>query len=312
MDNALQHYLNNIGRTSILTHEQEVTYAKQVQQMVFLEEARVALVAQLKRSPTMYELLSHCEITEADRQKIITQGQRAKQKLVEANLRLVVVIAKKYQHRGLDLQDLIQEGNLGLCRGVEKFDPDQGYRLSTYVYWWIKQAITRAIAQQARTIRLPNNVVERLNKIKKVQRSLSQQLGRTPKIAEIAAELNLSLENVQQCLNWAQNPISLSTRVGKSCDTCLGEIIESSELDLEGYMFYRYLKEEVSSLLQQYSSQQRQILSLRFGLEDGNKKSFAQIGKIINRSRERVRQVENKMVSEIRQNKDWLKLFSEI
>lgn len=313
MNSTLQHYLNDIGRSALLTHEQEIIYAKQLQQMVFLEEARVALAVQLKRSPTLNELLLHCEITEVDRQKIVKVGQRARQKMVEANLRLVIAIAKQYHNRGLDLQDLIQEGNLGLCRGVEKFDPNKGYRLSTYVYWWIKQAITRALAQQARTIRLPNQIVEKLNKIKKAQRNLSQKLGRTPKLAEIAAEVDLTLDKVRQYLNWAQNPISLSTRVGKNYDNCLGEIIEhSGQNDLEDYLFYCYLKDEVRFLLQQKTAQEQQILSLRFGLDDGNKKSLAEIAEIMERSRERIRQVENKTVSEIRQSKDWRKLYSAI
>lgn len=314
MNSTLQCYLNDVGRVTLLTHEQEITYSKQVQQMILLQRVQDGLALELKRQPTLDEWLLHCKISETQLHEVLSRGQRARQKMVEANLRLVIVIAKQYQRRGLDLQDLIQEGNLGLCRGVEKFDPTKGYRLSTYIYWWIRQAITRAIAQQGRTIRLPNHVVEKLNKIKKVQRQLSQELGRNPKIKEIAVQLDLTSKQVRQYLSWAQNPISLDLPVGKDCDTRLEEIIEDAKqnTDPEDGIFYCHLKSEVHLLLQQKSLQQQQVLSLRFGLVDGNENSFGKIAKLMKRSRERIRQIENKTLNEIRQSEDWQKLSSAI
>jgi RNA polymerase nonessential primary-like sigma factor len=179
-------YLHEIGRVPLLTHEQEIVYGKQVQQMMALLDAKEALAQELDRDPTDTEWANRVSLSETELHQVVRQGQRAKQKMIEANLRLVVAIAKKYQKRNLEFLDLIQEGTLGLERGVEKFDPMRGYKFSTYAYWWIRQAITRAIAQQARTIRLPIHITEKLNKIKKVQRELTQELGHSPSPAEIA------------------------------------------------------------------------------------------------------------------------------
>jgi len=193
-------YLQEIGRVPLLSHEQEIHYGKQVQQMMRLYETKATLAQKLGREPTLerWAQATHLSLNELD--AALTQGQRAKRKMVEANLRLVISVAKKYQKRGMELLDLVQEGSLGLERGVEKFDPTKGYKFSTYAYWWCRQGITRAIAQQARMIRLPVHVNEKLNKIKKAQRQLAQKLGRTATVAEIADALDWSAQKVQECL----------------------------------------------------------------------------------------------------------------
>ena len=212
-------YLREIGRVPLLTREQEIIFGKQVQQMMKLVEAKDALTKKLDRSPTLEEWSHNVKLSETEVKQIVHQGKRAKQKMIEANLRLVVAIAKKYQKRNMEFLDLIQEGTLGLERGVEKFDPTRGYKFSTYAYWWIRQAITRAIAQQGRTIRLPIHITEKLNKIKKVQRELAQKLGRSPLPGEVAKELDLEPSQIREYLNMARQPVSLDVRVGDNQDT---------------------------------------------------------------------------------------------
>ena len=296
-------YLREIGRVPLLTREQEIVYGKQVQQMMSLLEAKEALAKKLHREPTLDEWTSQVQLPEAEMNEALRQGQRAKQKMIEANLRLVVAIAKKYQKRNMEFLDLIQEGTMGLERGVEKFDPTRGYKFSTYAYWWIRQAITRAIAQQARTIRLPIHITEKLNKIKKVQRELAQELGRSPTPAEIAQELELEPAQIREYLNLARQPVSLDIRVGDNQDTELQDLLEDEGPSPEHYMTQESLRQDLDTLLAELTPQQREVLNLRFGLEDGHELSLAKVGERLNLSRERVRQLEHQALAHLRRHR---------
>jgi RNA polymerase nonessential primary-like sigma factor len=302
-------YLQEIGKVPLLSHEQEIIFGKQVQQMIALYNVQGELGEELHRNPTVEEWADAVNKTPSEIKKIIHQGKRAKQKMIEANLRLVVAIAKKYQKRNMEFLDLIQEGSLGLERGVEKFDPTKGFKFSTYAYWWIRQAITRAIAQQARTIRLPIHITEKLNKIKKTQRELSQKLGRSPSPNEIAVALELEPAQIREYFSIARQPISLDVKVGDNQDTELSELLEDDGISPDAYTTQELMRQDLHKLLGELTSQQQQVVKLRFGLEDGRELSLAKIGQRMSISRERVRQLEQQALAHLRKKRSSVKEY---
>ena len=289
-------YLQDIGRVDLLTQEQELTLARLVQRREqLLREGDPDKDQPGKGEPGKDEL--------ADKERRLTlhRGKRAKERMIQANLRLVVSVAKKYQRRGMDLLDLVQEGTLGLERAVERFDPTRGFRFSTYAYWWIRQGITRALASQSRTIRLPVHITEKLNRIKRAQRELSARLGRLPCVAEIAQELNLSEALIRETLLQLPKPVSLEARVGKEQDMQLGDLLEDGHGTPEQELAREQLHNDLEALLEDLSSREAEVIRQRFGLGDDTPRSLTEIGAAMQLSRERVRQIESRALLKLRQ-----------
>ena len=275
-------YLKEIGRISMLTHTEELTEARKVRRYLQLLEMR----PEAQIGPEV--------------EQIIREGLSAKASMIQANLRLVVSVAKKYLNRGLDLMDLIQEGTLGLERGVEKFDPTKGFRFSTYAHWWIRQSITRAIANQGRSIRLPIHVTERLNAGKKAQREISQQKGRTATVEELASALESSPAAVRKLLEQTRHPLSLDVKVGSEQDTELAELLESDEPSPEVGMSQTLLRDSLERVLSSLTSRERLVIEMRYGLNGVAVQSLAEIGQTLGISRERARQIEASVLRKLR------------
>ena len=281
-------YLKQIGKVALLNAEQEVELAKRIEAGLFAEE-KLAQSTQLE--PKLRREL----------QWIAADGRRAKNHLLEANLRLVVSLAKRYTGRGMLFLDLIQEGNLGLIRAVEKFDYTKGYKFSTYATWWIRQAITRAMADQARTIRIPVHMVEVINKLARVQRQMLQDLGREPTPEELAKELDMTPEKVVEVQKYGREPISLHTPLGEDGDSEFGDLIEDSEAVVPAdAVSFTLLQEQLHQVLDTLSEREAGVVSMRFGLTDGQPKTLDEIGKVYGVTRERIRQIESKTMSKLR------------
>jgi RNA polymerase primary sigma factor len=299
-EDSIRLYLQEIGRIRLLRADEEIELARKIADLLALERIYDDLVEKLDREPLDAEWGEAVGMTVNPFRHRLHVGRRAKDKMVQSNLRLVVSIAKKYMNRGLSFQDLIQEGSLGLIRAAEKFDHEKGYKFSTYATWWIRQAITRAIADQSRTIRLPVHLYETISRIKKTTKLLSQEMGRKPTEEEIATRMEMTIEKLRFIAKSAQLPISLETPIGKEEDSRLGDFIESDGETPEDQVSKNLLREDLESVLDTLSPRERDVLKLRYGLDDGRMKTLEEIGQIFNVTRERIRQIEAKALRKLR------------
>ena len=317
IDDPVKVYLKEIGRVPLLTPDEEIKLALAIQEgnkAVETKQEKFAQVLEVEqnkklsireRTEAMNAVLETMSSPQREELKaldrLINQGERAKQRLSEANLRLVVSIAKRYVGRGMQFLDLIQEGNLGLIKAVEKFDHTKGFKFSTYATWWIRQAITRAIADQARTIRIPVHMVETINKVKKVSSQLLHQNGHEPTADEISEALDMPVEKVREIMRVAQEPVSLETPIGEEEDSHLGDFIPDEDAPVPAEAAsHTLLKEQLASVLSSLTPREEKVLRLRFGLEDGRPRTLEEVGKEFNVTRERIRQIEAKALRKLR------------
>ena len=297
-------YLKDIGRIPLLEHDEEILLGRQVQRLMEIEDKRKELEEEKGRIVDNTELSASFDY---DRKALIRElkaGRKAKDKMVTANLRLVVSVAKKYTKRNMELLDIIQEGTIGLVRGVEKFDPGRGYKFSTYAYWWIRQGITRAIAEKSRAIRLPIHVTENLNKLKKAQRELSQLNGQMPTVSELAVELNMTEDEVKDLMCKARQPTSLEIKIGENHDTALVDLLEDDTQIPEQLLEAACIKQDIREQISQLPTLQAAVISMRYGIGDETLEplSMTAIGQVLNMSRDRVRTLENKALKALREN----------
>lgn len=314
-DDAVGAFFKEMARYPLLKADEEIELARQVKFLADIEALSKELSERFKRPASRLEIATELGCSEADFQHRLQYARSAKRKMIRSNLRLVVSIAKRYLNRGVPFLDLIQEGALGLNRAAEKFDPDKGYKFSTYAYWWIRQGITRTIANDARTIRLPIHIVEKLNKLKKTQRELRKQLNRAPTEAELAQELDLTPEQLRSLQQVRRKSLSLNHRVGKGEDTELMELLEDGNtLSPESRMNESMMRQEISDVLTEVlTEREKDIISLRYGLTTGEPHTLEEVGGIFNLSRERVRQIQTKAMRKLRRPqvasrlKNWLR-----
>ncbi|MEH2048227.1 RpoD/SigA family RNA polymerase sigma factor [Nostoc sp.] len=301
-DDAVGAFFKEMARYPLLKADEEVELARRVRFLEEVREIQAALDLKLEREASKLEVASELEMTEKQLESRLYQGRVAKRKMIRSNLRLVVSIAKRYLNRGVPFLDLIQEGAMGLNRATEKFDPDKGYKFSTYAYWWIRQAITRAIANDARTIRLPIHIVEKLNKLKKAQRELKQKLSRNPTEAEMAEALEMSVQQLRQLQQLRRQALSLNHRVGKEEDTELMDLLEDEDnLSPEAKMNENMMRQEIWEVLGDVlTPREKDVISLRYGLTTSEPCTLEEVGNMFNLSRERVRQIQSKAMRKLR------------
>ena len=303
---SVRAYLRDIGRVPLLEHDEEILLGRKVQRMMEIEETRDTCESNNGTKLTDKELAIELGIDYKILRRELRDGTKAKEKMVTANLRLVVSVAKKYTKRNMELLDIIQEGTIGLVRGVEKFDPSRGYKFSTYAYWWIRQGITRAIAEKSRAIRLPIHVTENLNRLKKAQRELSQINGYMPNVFQLAERLELTVEEIKDLMCKARQPTSLEIKIGENRDTALIDLLEDETQLPDKLLEQDCVKEDIRNLISDLPEMQAAVIGMRYGIGDEvlEPLSMTAIGQILNMSRDRVRTLENKALKALREDSE--------
>ena len=301
---SVRAYLRDIGRVPLLEHDEEILLGRKVQRLMEIEGKRKELEEQNKRKIDNTELAAHFDYDQKAIRREIREGTKAKDKMVTANLRLVVSVAKKYTKRNMELLDIIQEGTIGLVRGVEKFDPGRGYKFSTYAYWWIRQGITRAIAEKSRAIRLPIHITENLNRLKKAQRVLSQINGYMPSVKQLSDELQLSEDEIKDLMCKARQPTSLEIKIGENRDTALIDLLEDESQLPDDLLTAACIKDDIRELIGDLPEMQAAVISMRYGIGSDvlEPMSMTAIGQILNMSRDRVRTLEQKALRALKDN----------